>query len=111
MDDVSVILYKILKDKNNIGQTYHISTKKFVSIKKLVEIILKILKIKKTLIKNVKERDGKDFGYYLDTSKIIKEYKLKNKTNLEQGLRKTIYWINNNLHIIKNLSLDYKHKK
>ncbi len=111
MDDVSVILYKILKDKNNIGQTYHISTKKFVSIKKLVEIILKILKRKKTLIKNVKERDGKDFGYYLDTSKIIKEYKWKNKTNLEQGLRKTIYWINNNLHIIKNLSLDYKHKK
>ena len=111
MDDVSEILYKILKDRNNIGQTYHISTKKFVSIKKLVEIILKILKRKKTLIKNVKERDGKDFGYYLDASKIIKEYQWKNKTNLEQGLRKTIYWINNNLHKIKNLSLDYKHKK
>lgn len=111
MDDVSAILYKILKDRNNIGQTYHISTKKFISIKELVIIILKILKRKKTLIKNVKERDGKDFGYFLDTSKIIKEYKWKDKRSLEQGLSETIHWIKNNLHIINNLNLDYKHKK
>ena len=111
MNDVSTILYKILKDKKNIGQTYHISTKKFVSIKKLVTLILKILKRKTTLIKNTKERDGKDFGYFLNTSKIIKEYKWRDKTSLEQGLKETIYWIKNNLHIINNLNLDYKHKK
>jgi dTDP-glucose 4,6-dehydratase len=111
MDDVSPILYKILRDRKNIGQTYHISTKKFVSIKKLVILILKILKRKKTLIKNVKERDGKDFGYFLDASKIIKEYKWKDKTSLEDGLIKTIHWIKNNLRTIKNLNLDYKHKK
>ena len=44
MDDVSEILFKILFDKKNIGQTFHISTKKFLSIKKLVLIIFKLLK-------------------------------------------------------------------
>tara|TARA_B100001063_G_C16769584_1_gene560779 strand:- start:2670 stop:3668 length:999 start_codon:yes stop_codon:yes gene_type:complete len=111
MDDVSDILYKILLDKKNVGQTYHISTKKFLSIRKLVLLILKILKRKKTLIRNTKERDGKDFGYFLDTSKIINKYKWKNKTSLEQGLRDTINWIKNNLHIINKHELKYIHKK
>ena len=111
MSDVTKILYKILLDKKNIGQTYHISTKKFLSIKNLVLIILKMLKRKKTLIKNTKERDGKDFGYFLDASKIIKEYKWKDKTSLEQGLIETIDWIKDNLNIINKLNLKYKHKK
>ena len=111
MDDVSEILFKILIDKKNIGQTFHISTKKFISIKKLVLTILKILGKKKLLIQNVKERDGKDFGYFLNASKIIKRYKWKNKKSLENGIKETIDWINNNLNIIKKLNLNYKHKK
>ena len=111
MSDVSKILYKILLDKKNIGQTYHISTKKFLSIKNLVLIILKMLKRKKTLIKNTKERDGKDFGYFLDASKITEDYNWRNKTSLEQGLIETIDWIKNNLDIINKLNLKYKHKK
>lgn len=111
MDDVSEILFKILIDKNNIGQTYHISTKKFISIKELVLKILKILGKEKSLIKNIKERDGKDFGYFLNSSKISKKYKLKDKTNLDNGLKKTIYWVKNNFHIIKKLNLNYQHKK
>tara|TARA_B100001057_G_scaffold501283_1_gene623183 strand:- start:25468 stop:26466 length:999 start_codon:yes stop_codon:yes gene_type:complete len=111
MDDVSEILFKILFDKKNIGQTFHISTKKFVSIKKLVLIIFKLLKKNKKLIKNVKERDGKDFGYYLDASRIFKKYGWKDKTSLESGIKETIDWINNNSNIINKLNLNYKHKK
>ena len=111
MDDVSTILYKILLDKRNVGQTYHISTKKFVSIKNLVLLILKILGKKRKLIRNSKERDGKDFGYFLDSSKIIKEYKWKDKTSLENGLKETVDWIKSNSKIINTLKLNYKHKK
>lgn len=111
MDDVSAILYKILLDKKNVGQTYHISTKKFVSIKNLVLLILKILGKSRKLIRNSKERDGKDFGYFLDSSKIIREYKWKNKTSLESGLKETIDWIKSNSKVINNLKLSYKHKK
>ena len=70
-----------------------------------------MLKRKKTLIKNTKERDGKDFGYFLDTSKITKDYNWRNKTSLEQGLIETIDWIKDNLDIINKLNLKYKHKK
>ena len=111
MDDVSEILFKILFDKKNIGKTFHISTKKFVSIKKLVLIILNLLKKNQKLIRNVKERDGKDFGYYLDDSRIIKEYGWQEKTSLEKGLKKTVEWINNNYQVISKLNLRYKHKK
>jgi len=111
MDDVSEILFKILFDKKNIGQTFHISTKKFVSIKKLVLIIFKLLKKNKKLIRNVKERDGKDFGYYLDNSRIVREYGWEDKTSLETGLKKTIDWIKNNYQVINKLNLKYKHKK
>lgn len=111
MDDVSKILFKILVDKKNIGQTFHISTKKFISIKMLVITILKILNKKKSLIRNVKERDGKDFGYFLNSSKIEKKYNWKDQTSLENGIKATINWVNNNLHIINKLNLSYKHKK
>ncbi len=70
-----------------------------------------MLKRKKTLIKNTKERDGKDFGYFLDASKITKDYNWRNKTSLEQGLIETIDWIKDNLDIINKLNLKYKHKK
>ena len=58
------------------------------------------------VIKNVKERDGKDFGYFLDTKKIKNKYKWKNKTSIEQGLFQTISWIKDNLnkHFINALS-------
>jgi dTDP-glucose 4,6-dehydratase len=111
MDDVSEILFKILIDKKNIGQTFHISSKQFISIRKLVLIILKILGKKKSLIQNVKERDGKDFGYFLDASKIIKKYKWKNKRSLENGIKETINWVKDNLNIINKFNLSYKHKK
>lgn len=111
MDDVSEMLFKILFDKKNIGKTFHISTKKFISIKKLVLMIINLLKKNKKLIRNVKERDGKDFGYYLDASRIIKEYQWQEKTSLEAGLNKTVEWIKNNYQLINKLNLKYKHKK
>ena len=41
MPDVSRALYKILLDKKNLGETFHISSKKFISILKLSKLINK----------------------------------------------------------------------
>ena len=111
MDDVSEILYKILFDKKNLGETFHISTKKFISIRNLVLKILKILGRDKKLIKNVKERDGKDFGYFLNNSKIIQRYKWKDKTSVDEGLKETIYWVKKNFKTISKKRLKYIHRK
>lgn len=110
IDDVSEALLKILIHKNNIGETYHISTNEFVSIKKLVNIINKKLK-KKIKVKKVKERSGKDYGYFLSSSKLRKELNWKPKINLKRGLQETINWVIKEFESIKNRELNYIHKK
>ena len=40
-----------------------------------------------------------------------KEYKWKDKTSLENGLKETVDWIKSNSKIINTLKLNYKHKK
>jgi len=110
MEDVCRVLYKILKDKKNIGKTFHISTKKFISIKNLVNLILKLVG-KKNLVINVPDRTGKDYGYFLNTFKTNKRYSFKETTSLEQGITRTIDWIKENFKIINKLNLEYNHKK
>ncbi len=110
INDVSCALYKILFDQKNIGETYHISTKEFISIKNLVKKIHDKLKIFPK-VKNVKDRSGKDFGYFLNSNKLIKKYGWKPKINLNDGIDDTIKWIIKDFKIIKNKRLNYIHKK
>ena len=93
VDDVSNAIFKIMKN-GKVGNTYHISTNKFVSIKHLVQIIFKNLELDPNkYIKNVKDRVGKDNKYFLDSNKIRKELKWSEKFTLEQGIQQTIDWI------------------
>ena len=55
MPDVSKALYKILLDKKNIGETFHISSKKFISILNLVKLIKKIMKVNDVKTYHTKE--------------------------------------------------------
>ena len=111
MPDVSRALYKILLDKKNLGQTFHISTKKFISILDLAKLINKLMNVKYKNIYHVKERDGKDLRYILNSNKIRRKYSWSEKTNLEEGIINTIDWVKSNLNYLKNSSLSYKHKK
>jgi len=110
VDDVSNAIFKIMKS-GKIGNTYHISTNRFVSIKNLVSIILKKLELDpKKYIKNVKDRVGKDDKYFLNSNKIRKELRWSDNFTLEKGIQQTINWIKKNNNF-KNFSLDYIHKK
>ena len=102
--------FKILFDSKNIGETYHISTKEFVSIKNLVNKIHKRLK-SKTKVINVEERSGKDYGYFLNSIKLTKELNWKPEINLNDGLEDTMKWINEEFNSIKHKDLNYIHKK
>ena len=110
INDVSRALFKILFDDSNLGETYHISTKEFVSIKNLVKKIHKKLKIKAKVI-NIKERSGKDYGYFLSSSKLRKEFNWKSEIDLDSGLEDTVNWIIKDFNLIKNKELNYIHKK
>lgn len=111
MNDVSRALYKILLDKKNFGETFHISSKKFINILELTKLINKLMNVKVNNIYHVKERDGKDIKYTLNSNKIRKKYSWSEKTNLETGIINTIDWIKNNFDYFKKASLNYKHKK
>ncbi len=111
MPDVSIALYKILKDKNNIGETFHISTKKFINILDLVKLVKKIMKVKREIIYHVKERDGKDFKYILNSNKLRKFYSWSEETSLNNGIINTIKWVEKNIDYFKKDTLKYIHKK
>ena len=111
MPDVSRALCKILLDKKNIGETFHISTKRFISILQLVKLINKLMNIKNKNIYHVKERDGKDLKYTLNSNKIRKLYSWSEQTDLFNGIFDTIDWVKKNINYFKKASLQYKHKK
>lgn len=111
MPDVSRALCKILLDKKNIGETFHISSKRFISILQLVKLINKLMNIKNKNIYHVKERDGKDLKYTLNSNKIRKLYSWSEQTDLFNGIFDTIDWVKKNINYFKKVSLQYKHKK
>lgn len=111
INDVNEALYKIFTKSNQFGSTYHISTNEIISIKNLVLKIFELMDIDpKDLIKVTSEREGKDFGYLLNSDKIRSELKWKDKITLDKGIRDTISWIKNNIKVLKKHPRVYKHK-
>jgi len=110
IDDSTRANYMVLR-KGKIGETYHISTKKIISIKNLVTKILKKEKINfNDLINDTKDRKGKDHSYKLDSRK-LRKLGWHDKTSLDRGIYLTFDWIIKNFKYLKNKSLEYKHKK
>ena len=95
-----------------MGETYHISSNKLISIKDLVYKIGNLLKVNKNnLVKIEGERLGKDDSYSLSSQKIRKNLGWSDKINLDQGLILTKNWILLELEEIKKMNFTYKHKK
>ena len=108
--DVSDATYKVMKH-GVPGETYHISTKELISIKKLVWLIAeKINKNPDDFVVNTDERLGKDHSYALDSKKIRNELSWADSISLEDGLEKTIYWVESNLDVLKKMPAHYIHK-
>ena len=110
IDDASQATLKIMK-KGKIGETYHISTNKFISIYALVFKLSKLLKINfNDLVKLTKDRVGKDHSYKLNSNK-IRKLKWQDQVDLDSGLKMTLNWIEKNFKDLKKHSLNYLHKK
>lgn len=110
IDDVSTALMQII-NKGKKGETYHISTKSYIKISKLVKIICKNLNVDyKNYIKNTPDRVGKDNAYLLNSSK-LRKLGWRDKINLENGILDTKKWIEDNYIFLKKQKLNYSHKK
>ena len=111
LDNSEFILNIIRKGK--IGSAYHPSTKKLISLKKLLKIICNKFSSKyEKLVILKKNKTTKDKYYKIFSKREFKELKLsKNFIDIEDGIDRTIDWIEKNWKIFKNKNLDYVHKK
>ena len=97
-------------NRGKIGKNYNIGSgtrlKNIDLIKKLLRIAKKknIKLNKKTMIEFVFDRPGHDERYALNSSRIKREIGWKNKTNISNGLLKTIIWYMKNLNFFKKIS-------
>jgi dTDP-glucose 4,6-dehydratase len=111
MTDVCEAIYKIL-NKGKLGNVYHISTNKIISVSNLVKIILKTMNKKfDHNVKLEKDRIGKDKCYKLDSSKIRNKLKWNDEISLQKGIEETISWISENYSELCKEKLSYTHIK
>lgn len=101
-----------IMESSAIGEIYHISNNKLVSIRNLVKMICDKMKVDfASSVENVSTRLGMDSAYILDSSKVMKEFGWKPQIELEHGLDEVINWIDKNWDEIKNEPLEYIHKE
>lgn len=111
MDDVSDATLKIALD-GLVGESYHISTNDFISIRELVEKISEMTHVDlESLAEITGDRLGKDQAYLLATEKIRNSLSWRDKVSLSEGLEDTLNWIDSNLEVLRNLPADYIHKQ
>jgi len=110
INDVADATYRIALD-GTVGDTYHISTKKTISIRNLVIKICELINVNfSDLVEESEERLGKDQSYKLDSGKIREELGWQDTIDLEVGIISSIKWVDSNLDILRNLSHEYIHK-
>ena len=91
-DDFCNGIYKLIT-KAKVGECYQFSSKEYLSIRKIVEIIYKKKNLDpKKYIISVKDRPGKDKDYKIFDNDTRKRLKWKNKTSIDNGINQVIKW-------------------
>ncbi|MCE7997275.1 MAG: NAD-dependent epimerase/dehydratase family protein [Rhodobiaceae bacterium] len=110
MRDVSDATLKVALS-GKVGDTYHISTDRMVSIRELVEKIFDDLGADfDSLVTIGPERPGKDSAYMLDSGKIRSELGWSDQETLEDGIAQTVEWANRFKDELVATNPDYVHK-
>lgn len=108
--DVADATYRIARNGRN-GESYHISTNRIVSIRRLVEMICEHMSVHfEDVVEIVGDRLGKDAAYRLDSSKLRQELGWEDKVSLEAGIAETADWVDRNLDELGRLPASYIHK-
>ncbi len=109
MDDVSEATWRLAKEAP-IGEIYHISTNRTVSIRELVEMLCQMLDVDFDQAVDVApERLGKDSAYWLNSDK-MRGLGWQDRVTLEAGLAEVIDWARHNLAQLEQQPIGYSHK-
>lgn len=94
-----------------LGESYHISTKRQISIRDLVALIAKMVGVSfESLVQVSEDRPGKDAAYLLDAQKLRDRLGWQDQIGLEQGIQECIDWVDANLELLRGLPENYIHK-
>ncbi len=108
--DVSDATARIMRD-GIPGEAYHISTSRIISVRDLVQMICKKMKVRfEDCVEVAGERLGKDAAYRLDSAKLRKQLGWEDRITLEQGINETIAWVDRWLDDLKSQPFNYVHK-
>ncbi len=110
MRDVSDATFRIALN-GVVGETYHISTRNYLSIRDLVEKIASLTNVQfSDLAEVTDDRLGKDQAYLLDSKKLREKLGWVDQIDLDSGLQDTLTWVDKNLEVLKTQNADYVHK-
>lgn len=102
----------MIADRGKLGEDYHISTEKLVTIRQVVDAAFalygKELKLEESV---APERLGKDAGYFLDSTKLRTELDWHPVRSLEDGLKETKTWVDQNARVLSHMRWEYAHKR
>ena len=94
-DTISAIFLALISNKTK-GETYNVASGVPVKIKTIINLISKIVAQGKPEFNKLKIRDSGNKKLYADIKKIKKMLKWKPRTNLNDGLKKTIRFFKEN---------------
>lgn len=93
------------------GETYHLSTSLYLSIRELVERICARMDVRfEDAVEVVDERPGKDAAYLLNSSKARNSLNWSDCVSLDAGIDECIAWIERDFDQIRDQPFDYIHK-
>jgi dTDP-glucose 4,6-dehydratase len=93
------------------GETYHLSTDVYLSIRALVERICARMNVRfEDAVEIVDDRPGKDAAYLLDSTKARTTLGWKDEIGLDQGIDESIAWVERDFAEICQQPYDYIHK-
>ena len=109
-DDVALGL-QTAAAHGKIGEVYHFSSSRFITIRAVVEMICEQLQITfESLCFERSDRPGKDLAYLMNARKAETELGWKPLTPLDDGITTTIRWVSEHLDQIRTLPLHYEHQ-
>lgn len=109
--DVAEATLRIAQE-SPLGETYHISTDRFVSIRELVTLLCQKAGVDfDSLVDVAPERPGKDAAYLLNCSKLRTRFSWSETVSLEEGINETLDWLDTRLPEILKQPRDYQHKQ
>ncbi len=111
MDDVSIAT-ELVGQSGALGETYHISGEKTISIRNLVKMICDQMSVEFEQVSDVTEdRPGKDAAYLLDSQKLRGLNDWQDNVSLQDGIARTITWLKDNFEQLKHQPAEYIHKE